>query len=70
VLKNVVDPEPPAPEPIARVAPAGLAEMAKDKWNRALETSLKSVYETDWKRVRENAEDSVGAVVEKIREQK
>lgn len=70
MLKNVVDPEPSAPEPIARVAPAGLAEMAKDKWNRALETSLKSVYETDWKRVRENAEDSVGAVVEKIREQK
>ena len=44
--------------------------MAKDKWNRALETSLKRVYETDWRRVREAAEDRVGAVVEKIREQK
>lgn len=66
----MVEPEPPAPEPVVRVVPAGLAEMAKDKWNRALETSLKSVYETDWRRVREGAEDRVGAVVEKIKEQK
>ncbi|KAF1976104.1 hypothetical protein BU23DRAFT_456728 [Bimuria novae-zelandiae CBS 107.79] len=70
VLKNVVEPEPPAPEPEARVVPAGIAEMAKDKWNRALETSLKSVYETDWRRVRESAEDRFEAVVEKLREQK
>lgn len=70
VLKNVVEPEPPAPEPTARVVPAGLAEMAKDRWNRALETGLKGVYETDWRRVRESAEDRLSAVAEKIREQK
>ena len=44
--------------------------MAKDKWNRALETSLKGVYETDWRRVREGAEDRVTAAVQKLREQK
>jgi len=50
--------------------PAGLAEMAKDKWNRALESSLRSVYETDWRRVRETAEDRVSAVVDKLKDQK
>ncbi|KAL1612412.1 hypothetical protein SLS60_000638 [Paraconiothyrium brasiliense] len=70
VLKNVVEPEPPAPEPVARIVPAGLSEMAKDRWNSALETGLKGVYETDWRRVRESAEDRVSAVVQKIREQK
>ncbi|KAJ4294500.1 hypothetical protein N0V90_008191 [Kalmusia sp. IMI 367209] len=70
VLTHVVEPEPPAPEPVARVVPAGLAEMAKDKWNRALEGGLRGVYETDWRRVRENAEDRVGTLVEKVRDGK
>jgi altered-inheritance-of-mitochondria protein 5 len=56
--------------PVARVEPAGLTEMAKDRWNRALETGLKGVYETDWRRVWEDAEDKVTAAVQKIREQK
>jgi altered-inheritance-of-mitochondria protein 5 len=49
---------------------AGLLEMAKDRWNRELESVLRKVYETDWRRVREQAEDKVGSVVEKLREQK
>ncbi|KAF9738745.1 hypothetical protein PMIN06_008951 [Paraphaeosphaeria minitans] len=70
VLKSVIEPAPPAPEPVARVEPAGLAGMAKDKWNRALETSLQGVYKTDWRRVREDAEDRVTAAVQRIRERK
>ena len=44
--------------------------MAKDRWNRQLESAVRRVYNTDWRRLRESAEDSVSAVVEKIRENK
>ena len=46
----------------------GLAEMAKDRWNRELEGVVKKVYETDWRRVRERGEDGVFALVERIRQ--
>lgn len=42
--------------------------MAKDKWNRELEGVVRKVYETDWRRVREDLEDKVGNVIQKIRE--
>ncbi|KAF2117635.1 hypothetical protein BDV96DRAFT_597539 [Lophiotrema nucula] len=70
VLTSVIEPPPPTPEPVAREAPVGLAEMAKDRWNRAVENSLRSFYEKDWRRAREEAEDRVGAFVERIRESK
>jgi len=70
VLNNVVEPAPPAPEPVARVVPAGLMEMAKDRWNRDLEATVRWAYDTDWRRVRENAEDRLRGVVEKIKEGK
>ncbi|KAF2635989.1 hypothetical protein P280DRAFT_553334 [Massarina eburnea CBS 473.64] len=70
LLTNVVDPEPLAPEPPAREVHVGLAEMAKDRWNRGLEGAVKSVYETDWRRVRERVEDRAEAVFEKLKEQK
>lgn len=44
--------------------------MAKDKWNRGLEDSLRKVYETDWRSVREMAEDRVSGLVQKVREGK
>lgn len=44
--------------------------MAKDRWNRSLEEGVRKVYETDWRRVREDAEDRVSAVLQKLREQK
>jgi altered-inheritance-of-mitochondria protein 5 len=48
--------------------PIGLAEMAKDRWNRVLEESVHTVYNTDWRRVRESAEDRVSTIAQKIRE--
>lgn len=44
--------------------------MAKDRWNRELEGVVRRVYETDWRRVRERAEDRVSAVLDKLKEQK
>ncbi|PVI07775.1 hypothetical protein DM02DRAFT_231947 [Periconia macrospinosa] len=70
LLTNVVQPQPAEPEPVAREVPVGLTEMAKDRWNREVEGALRKVYETDWRRVRENAEDRLGSVVERLREQK
>lgn len=48
--------------------PIGLAEMAKDRWNRVLEETVQTVYNTDWRRVRESAEDRLSNVAQKIRE--
>ena len=48
----------------------GLVEMAKDRWNRELETAVRRVYDTDWRRVREQAEDRVAGIVGKLRESK
>lgn len=70
VLSTLVEPRPLAPEPAARETPVGLTETLKDMWNRKLEGAVKTVYETDWRRVREDAEDKVSGVVEKIREAK
>lgn len=42
--------------------------MAKDRWNRVLEESVHTVYNTDWRRIRESAEDRVSTIVQKIRE--
>lgn len=44
--------------------------MAKDRWNRELEGVVKKVYTTDWRRVRENTEDSLFALLEKVRQNK
>ncbi|KAH7125779.1 hypothetical protein B0J11DRAFT_615106 [Dendryphion nanum] len=70
VLTNTVEPQPPAPEPLPREVPVGLAEMAKDRWNRELEGVVRRIYETDWRKVRETAEDRVGGVLEQLREKK
>jgi MICOS complex subunit MIC12 len=55
---------------VPRQVPVGLLEMAKDRWNRELESAVKAAYETDWRRVREKAEDKISGVVEKIKEAK
>ncbi|KAF2471535.1 uncharacterized protein BDR25DRAFT_259937 [Lindgomyces ingoldianus] len=70
VLTNIVDPKPAPPEPVAREVPVGLAEMAKDRWNREMEGAVRKIYNTDWRRVREDAEDKVGGIIEKLREGK
>ncbi|KAF2704850.1 hypothetical protein K504DRAFT_389254 [Pleomassaria siparia CBS 279.74] len=70
VLTNTIEPIPPPPEPIAREAPVGLVEMAKDRWNRELETAVRKVYNTDWRRVREDAEDRVEGIIGRLRETK
>jgi altered-inheritance-of-mitochondria protein 5 len=70
VLTNVIEPIPPPVEPVAREVPVGLVEMAKDRWNRELETAVRRVYDTDWRRVREQAEDRVSGIVGKLREGK
>lgn len=66
VLSNIVDPQPPAPEPRARQVPIGLSEMAKDRWNREVEGAVRWVEEVDWRRVREKMEERVGEVVKKV----
>jgi MICOS complex subunit MIC12 len=68
LLTNVVEPQPPAPEPVTREVPVGLVEMAKDRWNREIQNAVKGVYEKDWRRWREDMEDRVEAVVDKIKE--
>jgi altered-inheritance-of-mitochondria protein 5 len=70
VLTNVYDPKELEAEPAYREVPVGLAEMAKDRWNRELEGAVKKVYGTDWRKVRESAEDRLGGLVERIREGK
>ncbi|CAG5182234.1 uncharacterized protein ALTATR162_LOCUS10059 [Alternaria atra] len=68
VLTEFYEPKKPEPEPTSREVPVGLAEMAKDRWNRSLEEGVKKVYTTDWRRVREEAEDRASAIMQKIRE--
>jgi altered-inheritance-of-mitochondria protein 5 len=70
VLTNVIEPPAPEPVPVTRVVPVGLFEMAKDRWNRELESAVRRIYETDWRRVREDAEDRLNAMAEKLKEQK
>ncbi|KAF1939728.1 hypothetical protein EJ02DRAFT_496293 [Clathrospora elynae] len=70
VLTDFYEPKQPEPAPRAREVPVGLAEMAKDRWNRSLEEAVTRVYSTDWRRVREHAEDRVGGLVQKVREGK
>jgi altered-inheritance-of-mitochondria protein 5 len=50
--------------------PVGIVETAKDKWNRSLEEGVKTVYNTDWRRVREDAEDRASVILQRIRESK
>ena len=42
--------------------------MAKDKWNRELELAVRKVYNTDWRRVREDLEEKAGNILEKIKD--
>ena len=70
VLTNFYEPKKPEPEPAYREVPVGLAEMAKDRWNRELEGVVKKIYNTDWRRVRESAEDRASVIMQKIRESK
>ena len=68
VLTNFYEPKEPEKEPRAREVPIGLAEMAKDRWNRVLEETVQTVSDTDWRRVRESAEDRLSTIAQKIRE--
>ena len=68
VLTGFYEPKEPEKEPRAREVPIGLAEMAKDRWNRVLEETVQTAYNTDWRRVRESAEDRLSTVAQKIRE--
>ncbi|KAF2013860.1 hypothetical protein BU24DRAFT_452668 [Aaosphaeria arxii CBS 175.79] len=70
VLTSVIEPQPPAPEPTSREAPVGVTEMAKDRWNRELEGVVRRVYNTDWRRVREDVEDRIGGVVNRMKDNK
>jgi altered-inheritance-of-mitochondria protein 5 len=69
VLSEFYEPKKPEPEPAHRVVPVGLLEMAKDRWNRSLEETVRTVYTTDWRKVREDAEDRASALAERIRQQ-
>jgi len=63
VLTNIIDPQPPAPPPTARLERAGILETVKDRWNGELERAVRNVYGMDWKKVREETEDRVRSVV-------
>ncbi|KAF2491148.1 hypothetical protein BU16DRAFT_493955 [Lophium mytilinum] len=67
VLSNILDPQPPAPEPTTRIARAGLIETAKDRWNGELEREVRLVYNTDWRKVREGVEDRLAGLIGKLR---
>ncbi|KAF2198102.1 hypothetical protein GQ43DRAFT_443663 [Delitschia confertaspora ATCC 74209] len=68
VLKGVVEPISLEPEATAREVPVGLTEMAKDKWNREVENVVQKVYNTDWRKVREEMEDGASNILAKLRE--
>jgi altered-inheritance-of-mitochondria protein 5 len=70
VLADFYEPKKPEPEPTYREVPVGIVETAKDKWNRSLEEGVKRVYNTDWRRVREDAEDRASTILQRIRESK
>ena len=70
VLTGFYEPKQIEPEPTSREVPVGVAEMAKDRWNRELESLVRTAYNTDWRRVRENAEDKVSEILQKLRESK
>jgi altered-inheritance-of-mitochondria protein 5 len=69
VLSEFYEPKKPEPEPSPRVVPVGLVEMAKDRWNRSLEEGVRTIYTTDWRKVREDAEDRAAALAQRIRQQ-
>ncbi|EAT87579.1 MICOS complex subunit MIC12 [Parastagonospora nodorum] len=69
VLSEFYEPKKPEPEPSPRVVPVGLVEMAKDRWNRSLEEGIRRIYTTDWRKVREEAEDRATALAERIKQQ-
>jgi MICOS complex subunit MIC12 len=52
--------------------PAGVLEMAKDKWNREIEGLARRAYETDWAAVRATWGDRVvsawGSVRSRVKE--
>ncbi|KAH7094751.1 hypothetical protein FB567DRAFT_543168 [Paraphoma chrysanthemicola] len=69
VLADFYEPRKPEPEPAPRVVPVGLAEMAKDRWNRSLEEGIQKIYNTDWRKVLDlleerylNLQDVIGNV--------
>ena len=71
LLNSVVEPLPPAPEPPAyELRRGGLAEELKDRWNREVEKLVRNVQQTDWERVRENAEDIIAAAWARLRQSK
>ncbi|KAL5120115.1 hypothetical protein ACEQ8H_001940 [Pleosporales sp. CAS-2024a] len=68
VLTDFYEPKKPQPEPKPRVVPVGLLDMAKDRWNRSLEEGVRRIYTTDWRKVREEAEDRAASLAERIRQ--
>jgi len=68
-LLNIVEPLPPSPPPVARLARAGLLETIKDRWNGELENLVRRVQTTDWAKVRERSEERIGMVWRRLREE-
>lgn len=71
MLNGIVDPaaaEVPR-APTVREEKAGIAETAKDRWNREVEGLVHRVQEFDWAGAREGLEERVARVVARVREE-
>jgi altered-inheritance-of-mitochondria protein 5 len=68
VLRNIIEPLPPAPEPTARQARVSVFDSAKDMWNREIEAVVRKVQYTDWAEVRDQMERGAGRVWGNVRE--
>jgi MICOS complex subunit MIC12 len=62
ILRNAIDPLPPAPEPSAREARVSLTESAKDRWNTEVEGLVRRIQTTDWDGVRDGVLERVASV--------
>jgi altered-inheritance-of-mitochondria protein 5 len=68
VLHNLVEPQPAAPPPRARMVNAGLVEEAKDRWNGEIEGLVRRMHNTDWNEVRSEWGGRIAGLVGRLRE--
>lgn len=66
LLRNVYDPEPTYVPPSARERVGSLGDVAKDRWNGNVESAVKKIYSTDWRRVREEGEGWLGRAWDRV----
>ncbi|KAI9727110.1 MAG: hypothetical protein M1828_007311 [Chrysothrix sp. TS-e1954] len=68
LLNNIIDPPPEQPIIRERVSKADIAEVAKDRWNREVESLVRRVEGADWGGIGERGEWIVRALGRRVSE--